>query len=515
MKDKQKKEEKEEDKEREIKSKEATKVDSSTLYDAIIVGGGIVGISLFRDLSLHGLKCLLLEKNDFSSQTSQSSSKMLHGGIRYLENFDFSLVREALHERNLWMENAPHLVKPLPFHLLVYKDSKYPKFLYHIGLSLYDFLSGTKDLPHQMLDKEELLKAIPDLKQDGLRGGALYYDAIVDDHKLALECLYDALYDGQSHALNYFGVEKVVPHSVNSSLPTTADTALWRVEGRDSLTGVAQEFIGKNCVFALGPFTDRGLPQMLGQKNWPEEKLLLSKGSHLWIKPDALPITAPIVLSTSDERIVFVIPSPKNRAILVGTTEVPISQNDGLADVLISPPEIDYLLEQLNHFFPSCRVGKEHILSTFAGIRPLIKKAGKDAHKVSRTHHTYTIDKNLFAIAGGKYTTFRSMVIPLCEQIVEHVLRKKNAYNPKRSLHKLRRASVVNNIYEDQVTVEKILQIVQTEKVRTFHDLVKRRLGVPGQKHWTGPESFQDFWVKLIPTLSPFMEINEKIIANF
>ena len=168
----------------------------------LIVGGGIVGAGVFRDLSLHGIDSIIIDKKDFSSQTSQSSSKMLHGGIRYLENFDFSLVWEALHEKNLWLKTAPHLCRDSSFYLPAFKESKRPLWMLKIGLFLYDFLSGFQNSPHEILNKEKTIKNRPLLNSKNLKGSGLYYDGLMDDIKITLEVIYDGLKSPNARAMN-------------------------------------------------------------------------------------------------------------------------------------------------------------------------------------------------------------------------------------------------------------------------------------------------------------------------
>ena len=184
------------------------------LYDSVIVGGGIVGAGLFREQSLHNVKVLLLDQADFNSQTSQGSSKMLHGGIRYLEQLDFFLVFEALREKNLWLKLAPQLTKEIPLFLPVYKHSKWPLIALKMGLFLYDLLSLFKNTPHKTMGKKETLKQLIGLKEEGLKGCGMYYDGLVDDSKLGLECIYDGLVSKNSFAKNYkkvFNVKKIIP----------------------------------------------------------------------------------------------------------------------------------------------------------------------------------------------------------------------------------------------------------------------------------------------------------------
>ena len=244
-------------------------------YDIVIVGAGITGAGIFRYLALHGLKVLIIDKKDFSSQTSQSSSKMLHCGIRYLENFDFALVWEALHEKNFWIKRAPHLCYEDSFYLPIFKNSARPLWMVKIGLWLYDFLSSFKNSPHRILDREQTLKQIPGLKSKGLSGAGVYYDAVMDDVKITLEVLYDGLQEKGCEALNYVSM---------TSFENNGDTNTLSL--RDEINGDTKTVTCRETVFATGPFTDRLMAE-LGSIPWIP-KLLPSKGSHLWLKKEKI-----------------------------------------------------------------------------------------------------------------------------------------------------------------------------------------------------------------------------------
>lgn len=462
-------------------------------YKTIIIGGGIVGAGLFRDLGLHEIDCLLIEKGDFASQTSQSSSKMLHGGIRYLENFDFHLVQEALHEKNLWLRLAPHLCYEQPFHMPIYQESKYPLWIYQIGLNLYDFLSYYQNSPHKVYNASEVLNVIPDLKKDGLRGAGVYYDAIVDDSKMALECIYDGLEYQGSQAKNYTELTNF-----------TIKNNIYHCEFKDTLTG--EEFVAtaNDLVFATGPFTDKLLNKL--NINWTSH-LAPSKGVHLWLKPDAINISKPAILQTKDGRVIFVI--PERDSILVGTTET--QTNEDFFNIQASQDDINYLITNIRYFFPGANLQHDSILSTFAGVRPLVKEnAAQGLSKISREHKIFRPRSNMHIILGGKYTTFRTMVQATAELIVG---KYHKSYNANKTLTPFSRPSVVPTFTPHEITLENILQIVKTEKPRTFEDLVKRRLSIPKPSHWK-PElhqgkTFEEFFKPLIPELKKHLKIEE------
>ncbi|MCR9205766.1 MAG: FAD-dependent oxidoreductase, partial [Halobacteriovoraceae bacterium] len=217
----------------------------------LIVGGGIAGAGVFRDLSLHNVPCVLIDKKDFTSQTSQSSSKMLHGGIRYLENMDFALVWEALHEKNLWLKLTPHLAYPEHFFLPVYKDSLRPLWMVRIGLFLYDLLSSFKNIPHKIASKDETLENFPFLKKEGLTGSGVYSDGVMDDAKMTLECIYDGMVSKDSYACNHV-----------SFINATELNKGYQVELKDENTGETKTIRTDHIVFTTGPFTDKVLSKL-------------------------------------------------------------------------------------------------------------------------------------------------------------------------------------------------------------------------------------------------------------
>lgn len=430
-------------------------------YDVVIVGGGINGCGLLRDLALNGVSALLLDKGDFSSQTSQGSSKMLHGGIRYLENMDFGLVQEALEEKNLWLKLTPHLCFERDFYLPLYTYSKYSPWMLKCGLFLYDFLSHFQNRPHAMLDKTETLQKIPSLNPKGLKGAGRYYDGVVDDAKLSLECLYDALIEPQVRALSYHEVTAVQKKYDGHEI--TYESVFDRKKETVHATLL---------VFTTGPFTDKLLPA-LGIPWTP--KLALSKGIHLWLKEGSIKAYGSVVLTTKDNRVVFVI--PQRGSILVGTTETPVREN--IFNIEAQEDEVDYLLGVLNQYFPNCSLDHSSILSTFAGVRPLVREEGAHADglgKVSRFHKIFRPDSHTYVLLGGKYTTFRRMNQELAQEIVPRLGLR---YQPNLTLNPLRQRSIMPTFGQrPQLTEELLKKIIKSERVTTFDDLVKRRLSL-------------------------------------
>jgi glycerol-3-phosphate dehydrogenase len=447
-------------------------------YNTLIIGGGIVGAGLFRDLALHHVSTLLVDQADFMSQTSSASSKMLHGGIRYLENLDFHLVHEALTEKNLWIKMAPHLCYEDAFHMPIYDESKYPLWTYRIGLNLYDFLSFYKNSPHQVLNKTKVLERMPDLKADHLTGAGVYYDAIMDDTKMGLECIYDGMLEEEAHAKNYL---KLISFRKENGLFISTLV--------DVITNQQYEVKSKHLVFTTGPFTD----QLMGElKNsfW-KNTLAPSKGIHLWLKKECLRLEHPVILQTKDNRVVFVI--PRNNSILVGTTETKPDAN--FFNIKASAADISYLIGILKYFFPQIKLNDQSILGSYAGIRPLVKEhADKNLSKVSREHKVFTPMKGLYSILGGKYTTFRVMVQGVAERIVteNHI-----SYDNNKTLSPLRQHSVVPSFGKTLITDNMIEQIIQKEFIRTSEDIFDRRIGLQSSFEWKNNESFLEMKKKI------------------
>lgn len=475
-----------------------------THFQCIVVGGGIVGAGIFRDLALHGVETLLIDSGDFSAQTSERSSKMLHGGIRYLENMDFKLVFEALHEKNLWLKLTPHLAREEAFFLPVYKNASRPLWMIRLGLFLYDLLSQFKNSPHKTLSQEECIKRIPDLNSEGLSGAGVYYDGIMDDVKITLEVIYDSLLMPKTFALN---------HTMLKNVSIDPQTNYSKLTITDQISGEEQVVSAEKVIYALGPFTDSFLTRypFYAWKN----VLLPSKGSHIWISKNDLPLNHPIVMTPKDEfgdRVIFVI--PHNEKILIGTTEVP-STGD-LFCVTPSKDEINYLLKNLNSYFPKLNLNESHIIGSFAGIRPLVKENenSSDRGKTSREHKIYKPLKNTFVIAGGKYTTFRVMGQAITKEICQDYNKKYDSNLTKKALGQ---KSVVLPFDWKLPTSDELELICQKEAPRTLEDLIKRRLSIVSMKNWElkTKENMEDYIIKNREILSRHMDAGSSALSEF
>lgn len=473
---------------------------SQSHFNTVIIGGGIVGAGIFRDLTLNGVETLLIDAWDFSSQTSQSSSKMLHGGIRYLENFDFELVFEALHEKNLWIKIAPHLAREIPFYFPVYKNSKRPLWMLSVGLLLYDLLSGFKNSPFSIKNKKETLATLKNLNPETLRGAGIYYDAIIDDAKLTLEIIYDGLNHAHAHAQNY--TELISAEVVNDVNFLTL---------KNKITQEVYVISAKHVVYALGPFTDKVLTEV-APFNW-EPILLPSKGSHLWFSRKDLPLEEAIVMTPHDEygdRVIFVI--PHDDKVLVGTTEVKTDENN-ISNLTPSDDEVKYLLKNINLYFPNLNLEKEHILASFSGIRPLVREdnAGNNRGKTSRLHKVYQPLSSNYVIAGGKYTTFRVMGQEIARLICHQNSRN---YMIDKTLAPLSKTSVVQSFDWHLPSKEELKAICENEMPRTFKDLLNRRLSIASRKMWAQKtdRDFDHYFLEHFDLLAQYIKISKEDI---
>jgi glycerol-3-phosphate dehydrogenase len=361
-------------------------------WDIIIVGGGATGAGIAVDAATRGYATLLLEQHDFGKGTSSRSTKLVHGGVRYLEQGNVSLVMEALKERGLLRQNAPHLVSELPFIVPSYAWWEGP--FYGIGLKVYQVLSGKYGFgPSKVISKEETLRCLPNVNPDGLTGGIVYYDGQFDDTRLLINLIATAAEQGAT-LLNYAkvtGLRKGVDGVVNG-------VAWENVETAEKYNARA-----KVVVNATGPFTDsvRHLAE-------PDATKLIapSQGTHIVFDRSFLPgDTAIMVPHTSDGRVMFAI--PWHGHTLVGTTDTPITQAP-LEPVAMNQ-EIEFILETASLYLEK-KPTRADILSVFAGVRPLAK-SGESANTAALSRdHTIHIDKSgLLSIAGGKWTTYRHM----------------------------------------------------------------------------------------------------------
>lgn len=372
---------------------------NNQVWDLLVVGGGITGAGVARDAASRGLKVLLVEANDFASGTSSRSSKLVHGGIRYLENFEFGLVHEALTERKLLLEIAPHMVHPLRFLIPIYKNSRVGLFKMEMGMILYDLLSMF-DAPqlHEVHGANGTVRQEPQILSDDLKGSVVYSDAYMEDDRLVIETLRSASLLG-ARCVNYAKVTEIK----DSEGDPTAIV-------QDTLTGATNTVRAKQVVGCVGPWTDIFGAEVL--KNW-KKSLRPTKGVHVLFPREKLPVHQAVVMAV-EARIIFVI--PRGEMVIVGTTDTDFPNNPG--EVLTDDADVDYLLGVTNKYFPHLHLERKDIISCYSGVRPLVDDGAKTEGKTSREHHIFRHSSNITLVAGGKYTTYRAMA----EEIVDVVL---------------------------------------------------------------------------------------------
>lgn len=371
-------------------------------FDVLIVGGGIVGCAIARDAALRGIRVALVEKGDFASGTSSRTSKLVHGGLRYLEHGYLGLVRESCLERQRLLKLAPHLVKPLRFLLPFSSGSGWlPYPILRMGLYMYDiFAGGTRIGWHHGMSAAELARWEPALAGGTSSAGASYYDAVMDDARVTLEV---ALAATQAGAV-------LVNHAEAVSLLRSPGGAVAGAAVRDQFDGTMREVPAKLVVNAGGPWGDG----ILGMAGRPGKVLRPTKGVHLIMRKQ-LTSSALIVRAREDQRVFFVI--PWQGLTIIGTTDTDYSGD--LDDIRADGEDVRYLLEHATAVLPGARFGREDILCTYAGVRPLLAGDPKHPSATSREHRIWEEPRGMLSVLGGKFTTFRAMA----EQAVNAVER--------------------------------------------------------------------------------------------
>lgn len=387
-------------------------------FDLVVIGGGMAGAGIARDAALRGQRTLLLERRDFGYGTTSRSSKLIHGGLRYLEMYDFGLVRESLRERERLQRLAPHLVRPLPFVIPVYRGAKRGLILIRLGMKLYDLLTpGKRTERYRTTSREETLRLEAGLDPQGLVGAGYYFDdLLLSPERLCLENILSA----QRRAARIFNYTEVV------GLARAAGGAGWRVEARHALSGEGAAVTARVVVNAAGPWAD-ALRRMAGVGDG-RRCLRTTKGIHLLLP--RLTEHAVYIQAKQDDRMFFVI--PWREFSLIGTTDTDF--HGDLDRLAATREEVAYLLEETQRVFPGARVRAEDIAYTYAGVRPLSFEEGKSASAVSREHKVLREGEEgtFLSITGTKLTCFRS----LAEEAVDEVGRRLGRSAPCRT-HRL------------------------------------------------------------------------------
>ncbi len=383
-------------------------------FDLVVLGGGITGAGVALDATLRGYRVALIDKGDFASGTSSVSSKLVHGGLRYLEHGDLRLVHEALRERRLLLRNAPHLVHPLRFLVPFYRGSRVPPWKWRLGLALYDLLAGDGNLPRsRRLSRTAMRDGFPALSADGLLGGAAYYDAQMDDARLCIEVVRTAARRGA-----------VVANYVEAMAFELQGGRIAAVRAVDRVGGAELAIRGRQVLNATGPWVD-AVCRLAGDESGPH--LQPTKGVHLVLADVGLR-DAFLLLHPDDGRVFFVIPWHPGVPPGAGPAHTLIGTTDTLCDeppdaLTVTAADVEYLLRGYNHHFaPPLRA--DAVLGSFVGLRPLIRARPGAPSALSREFAVFESPSGLLSVAGGKYTTYRHIAEVVADAVERRLGRR-------------------------------------------------------------------------------------------
>lgn len=372
-----------------------------TELDLLVIGGGITGTGIALDATIRGLSTGLVEMQDFAAGTSSRSTKLVHGGLRYLKQFEFKIVAEVGKERAIVYENAPHVTSPEWMLLPIIRGGTFGKASTSLGLKVYDFLAGVKrGERRKMLSKKETMEREPLLGEEKLKGGGIYVEYKTDDARLTLEVLKEAVFRG-TQALNYTKAESLIYEN-------------GKVVGakvKDLISGEVYAIHAKKVVNAAGPWVDELREKDHSKKG---KYLHLTKGVHIVIDQNRFPLKQAVYFDTEEDgRMMFAI--PRDGKTYVGTTDTHYLED--VASPHMTEKDMDYIIDATNYMFPSVKLNREDVESSWSGLRPLIHEEGKSASEISRKDEIFESDSGLLSIAGGKLTGYRKMA----ERIVDIV----------------------------------------------------------------------------------------------
>ncbi|WDH98514.1 FAD-dependent oxidoreductase [Paenibacillus urinalis] len=361
-------------------------------FDLLIIGGGITGAGIALDAVTRGMKVALVEMQDFAAGTSSRSTKLVHGGLRYLKQMQIDVVAEVGKERAIVYENGPHVTTPEWMLLPFYEGGTFGKFMTSIGLRVYDFLAGVKRSERRvMLSKEKTLSKEPLLKKEGMLGGGYYVEYRTDDARLTIEVMKEAVKNG-ALAINYVKANSFI----------YKDGKVCGIQAKDLIGGSDFTIHGAKVVNATGPWVDQ-----LREKDQSRQGKVLqhTKGIHLVIDQSRFPLKQAIYFDTPDGRMVFAI--PRDGKAYVGTTDTVYKEE--LANPIIEKEDAEYVIKAINYMFSDLDITIDDVESGWAGIRPLIFQEGKSASEISRKDEIWQSNSGLITIAGGKLTGYRKM----------------------------------------------------------------------------------------------------------
>lgn len=376
---------------------------SHARFDVLVIGGGITGAGVARDAAMRGLRTALVEQHDFGSGTSSRSSRLIHGGLRYLEHGWLHLVFESSRERRTLIRIAPHLVRPLAFTWPVYDEARVPLWKLGAGLFLYDALAFFRNVGgnHQRLPPEKVIELEPAIRRERLRGGARYYDATTDDVRLTLATVRAAA-DAGATIVNHAEVR----------LLRRAGAHVTGANVVDRLTGKAVDVTARAVVNATGPWSD-AVRRMADPQ--ASTSVRGTKGVHIAVPRDRVGNRdALTILSAVDGRVMFVLPA--GSLTIIGTTDTDYA--GPIDEVRATRGDVDYLLRSANQYFPAAQLQASDVTAAWAGIRPLVAGGGSDPGSTSREHSITWTAPGLLTVTGGKLTTYRSMAASVVNQVV-------------------------------------------------------------------------------------------------
>ncbi|EAH4075310.1 glycerol-3-phosphate dehydrogenase/oxidase [Listeria monocytogenes] len=389
-------------------------------FDLVIVGGGITGAGIALDATSRGMSVALVEMGDFASGTSSRSTKLVHGGLRYLQQFEIKEVADLGKERAIVYENGPHVTTPewmmLPFH----KGGNMGKTTASFGIRLYDYLAGVKkNERRKILSAKETLAKNPFVKKDGLKGSGYYVEYRTDDARLTIEVMKKAVELG-ANAINYTKTEHFLYDDNKQVVGVTVT---------DRLSGKAYDIKGHRVINAAGPWVDKVRKLDYATNN---KHLRLTKGIHLVIDKQKFPMEQAVYFDTPDGRMVFAI--PRDKKVYVGTTDTVYDE------AVINPKALEsdhnYVIKAINYMFPDVHITEKDIESSWAGVRPLIYEEGKDPSEISRKDEVWFSESGLITMAGGKLTGYRKMAEKLLDDVSKSLAKETGKkYKPVQTKH--------------------------------------------------------------------------------
>lgn len=391
-----------------LNRKELAKQATAQTYDLLIIGGGITGAGIALDAASRGLRTVLVEKNDFASGTSSKSTKLIHGGLRYLKQFEIALVREVGRERATVHKLIPNLVTAEKMMLPLIKDGNFGKIMTSIGLMVYDVLAGVEKADQRiMLSTEKTLAKEPLLSEENIEGGGIYAEYRTDDARLTMEIIKTA-FDHGAHCLNYVQADDFIYE----------DGKVAGAKVTDFVLGESFDIKADAVISAAGPWVDelRTKNQSMDNKH-----LHLTKGVHIVIPHDKFPVKQAIYFDFPDKRMVFAI--PRGKITYVGTTDTDYAGDKD--NIRTDMADVEYLVNGVNHAFPKLGLKIEDVESSWAGVRPLIHEEGKSASEISRKDEIFESETGLLSIAGGKLTGYRKMSEKILDKLFKRLQKEK------------------------------------------------------------------------------------------